>query len=401
MRIMWHSNAPWAPTGYGNQTALVVPRLRDRLGHDVAISASWGLMGSTLEWEGIPVYPQGFHPYGMDIWGGHAKEWKADVMVSLLDAWVLEPQTLGGVPWMPWFPIDMEPPPPPVIEKVRQAAVPVTMSRHANRVVSEAGVANVYVPHCYDPAVLYRDDEARRAARDWMQVTDDQYVIGMVAANKGGYPSRKAIPVVVEAFARIAADHPQAILYVHTHLGTEMQGVDIVALCRQMGVLDRLRAPDQYRNHAGLITQDFMRSIYNALDVMANPSMGVGFGIPILEAQACGTPVITGSWTAMDELTWAGWKLDRDTESEGFQNPLGSWMRQPHVSAVEAAMRQAMAFGDVPSLRLEAANGAVPYQADHVVDTYWRPALDLLGQVTQQATQPSDTIVSRLSAVAS
>jgi hypothetical protein len=36
--ILLHSNAPWAASGYGQQTKLFAPRLRD-LGHHVAISA--------------------------------------------------------------------------------------------------------------------------------------------------------------------------------------------------------------------------------------------------------------------------------------------------------------------------------------------------------------------------
>jgi len=403
MRIMWHSNAPWAPTGYGGQTALVVPRLRDRLGHDVAISASWGLMGGVLNWDGVPVYPQGFHPYGMDIWGGHAAEFQADVMISLLDAWVLEPERLPeACSWVPWFPIDMIPTPPPVIEKVKRAALPVTMSRFGYEQLAGEGIQSVYVPHCYDPKRLGRDPDARKAARDWFGVDDDAMVYGIVAANKGGYPSRKAIPESIAAFAQIAKRHPDAWLYCHTHLGAEMNGVNIVQCCSDYGVLDRLRAPDQYRNHSGLLGADFMRGVFNGIDVLVNPSMGEGFGVPILEAQACGTPVITGGWTAMSELTWAGWKLDLETEAQPFHNPLGSWMFTPNVGAIADAMESAYNVARDETLKQEAVAGATPYQADHVIETYWKPALALLGQIRAQQTgdAPTETIVSSLDKVA-
>ena len=62
MKILWHSNAPWAQTGYGQQTALFAPRLR-ALGHELALSSVWGLGGAGLEWEGMHVYPQD------DRWG--------------------------------------------------------------------------------------------------------------------------------------------------------------------------------------------------------------------------------------------------------------------------------------------------------------------------------------------
>src|ERR1043165_2366537 len=308
MRIMWHSNAPWAPTGYGGQTALGAPPLA-QLGHDVAVSASWGLMGGVLNWEGVQVYPQGFHPYGMDIWGGHAQDFQADVMISLLDAWVLEPERLPeGCAWVPWFPVDMSPTPKPVLEKVQRAALPLTMSRFAYEQCAAEGLSTFYVPHCYDPKRLYRDDDSRSAAREWFGATDENFVVGIVAANKGGYPSRKSIPSMIAAFAQLASKEPGALLYVHSHLGTEMGGVDIVACCEDFGVVDRRRAVDQYRNHSGLLGHDFMRGVFNGIDVLCNVSMGEGFGIPILEAQACGTPVIVGGGARMDQLCWTGWK---------------------------------------------------------------------------------------------
>ena len=40
--------------------------------------------------------------------------------------------------------------------------------------------------------------------------------------------------------------------------------------------------------------------------------MGEGFGVPIIEAQACGTPVITGDWTAMSEITRTGLAIPKE-----------------------------------------------------------------------------------------
>ena len=43
LRILWYSNAPFAPTGYGTQTAQVVQRLTKN--HEVAIHAMYGIEG--------------------------------------------------------------------------------------------------------------------------------------------------------------------------------------------------------------------------------------------------------------------------------------------------------------------------------------------------------------------
>jgi len=42
--------------------------------------------------------------------------------------------------------------------------------------------------------------------------------------------------------------------------------------------------------------------LYNAADVFLSPSKGEGFGIPIIEAQACGAPVVVTDFTSMPEL---------------------------------------------------------------------------------------------------
>ena len=54
--IMWHSCAPWSASGYGTQTAIWTQKLRD-MGHEVVISAFWGLAGAATTWNGITILP--------------------------------------------------------------------------------------------------------------------------------------------------------------------------------------------------------------------------------------------------------------------------------------------------------------------------------------------------------
>jgi hypothetical protein len=53
--LLWHSNAGWSPTGYGQQTGLFAPKLNEH--YDVGISAFYGLEGARLNWNGIITYP--------------------------------------------------------------------------------------------------------------------------------------------------------------------------------------------------------------------------------------------------------------------------------------------------------------------------------------------------------
>src|SRR5574337_1314315 len=56
MKILWSSVAPWIGTGYGQQTRLFTPRIRD-LGHHVALSAYAGIEGTISSWNDMTVYP--------------------------------------------------------------------------------------------------------------------------------------------------------------------------------------------------------------------------------------------------------------------------------------------------------------------------------------------------------
>jgi glycosyltransferase involved in cell wall biosynthesis len=89
-------------------------------------------------------------------------------------------------------------------------------------------------------------------------------------------------------------------------------GVNLLALANICGIPDEaLATSDQVKLHLG-IPAEKMALLYNGFDVLASPSYGEGFGVPILEAQACGVPVIVTDWTAMTELMGAGWLVDGD-----------------------------------------------------------------------------------------
>ena len=52
----------------------------------------------------------------------------------------------------------------------------------------------------------------------------------------------------------------------------------------------------------GYVPDEDMPALYSAADLFAFPTLYEGFGIPVLEAQACGTPVLTSNGSAMPEV---------------------------------------------------------------------------------------------------
>ena len=390
MRILWHSNAPWTATGYGVQTRVFAPRIRD-LGHDVAISAFYGLEGASIQWDGMTVYPRAFHPYGMDVIAPHATDHKADVVITLVDAWVIDHTKIegSGAKWAPWYPVDHDPIPQRVADAVKHAWQPLTYSHHGTEASVTAGLSPVYVPHGIETDVYTPTPQAE--ARKRLGLPAGAFIIGIVAANKG-LPSRKALPTQFEAFARFHERHPDALLYVHTHLGPEMDGIDVSATMRAVGIPeDAVRVCDQYRNVMGY-SDRVMASLYSALDVLSSPTMGEGFGVPIIEAQACGTPVIIGGWTAMPELLGAGWTV---TDAERMLTPMGAYQYMPSVAGVLDAYESAYKAPGDNALREQARAFAMRYDADEVTATYWAPALAAMAdRLKAPATLPPVEVTS-------
>lgn len=390
-KILWHSNAPWVATGYGVQTKLFAPRIAD-LGYEVAISALYGLEGAVQSWHNIPVFPKLFHPYGQDAAVSHAKAWGADLIVTLIDAWVLNgPQLEETAPWAPWFPIDSDPLPAAVRRQVEHAAHPIVFSKHAVASCEAAGIRAHYVPHGYDSATLTPGD--RDQARERLGMPKDAFIVGIVAANKG-VPSRKCWPQQLEAFARLRQRHSDAMLYLHTHTGPEIQGVNIPELVEHLGIpKSAVIQCDQLRNFVGGFQDDYMADVYRSIDVLSNVSMGEGFGVPILEAQACGTPVIVGDWTAMSELCFAGWKVPIE-EADRCWLQVAAFQYLPRVAAVHEAMEAA--YAALPSSRLSrrAVDGAAPYAADQVAEQYWRPVLDRILSDQEPAPPPAPEVIT-------
>jgi hypothetical protein len=198
LRISFLSNAPWASTGYGQQLKLVVPRLQTA-GHQLAIQAFYGHAGSPIDWNGIAVYGVASHPFGLDVMAAHAKNFKADILLSNMDAWVIEPSLMFEQNWVAWFPVDSEPCPPAVIDKVRQAFHRIVWTQLGAREMDKVGLDYDIIPYGVDLDMFKPIDRAD--ARKQSGLPKDKFIVGMVAMNKG-YPPRKAFYENITAFKK-------------------------------------------------------------------------------------------------------------------------------------------------------------------------------------------------------
>jgi glycosyltransferase involved in cell wall biosynthesis len=379
MRILLSSNAPWCRTGYGVQAASLLPRLGalECVGgpENIALFAWYGVQGGLTQWGPHMVYPGHAHPYGVDVIGHHARHFGADVVITLIDVWTQEGVTEKVAParWLPWFPVDTKPVSPRVLEALQGAALPLVYSHFGERMLREAGVDCAYVPHGIEPEVYKVLPEEDVALFRTALFGDAPHVTLMVAANKGF--DRKAFQVNLRAWAAFAREEPGALLYIHTDPTSQAQGVDLRALTAALGIAERVRFPDRYSYYLGY-PAEYMALLYNAADVLLAASMSEGFGIPLIEAQACGTPVVVTDFASMPELVH--WGVAVPPADRFWVSGLESWWAWPDWRGVRDAL------GDVgrekaraDATQLNAASTAVHTQFgwDGVAERWWRLAL--------------------------
>lgn len=392
LRILFASDAPWSTSGYAVETALTTPRLT-LLGHEVALMCTFGLQGATRTWtsdvlgtDGKPitlkVYPGGADAFGNDVIGHAAQDWKADIVITLKDSFVFRPDAFQGLRWCGMVPVDHEPIPPPATQVVHAMYRPIAYAPNGFRELRKAGFDPLFCPHGYDPKVYYPVEKAD--ARKFLGLPDDLFFVGTVAVNRGGIPSRKAWPQNLEAFALFAKDKPEARYFLHTDLAADgfENGVNLGPLVNQLGIGDKVFYCDQTIYRRGGFPLEYMRAYYNAIDVLNAVSLGEGFGIPALEAQACGCPVILSNFAAHRDLCFGGWHV---SDGLKFYDAQATWTFIPQPEAVAAALNQAHAAAhDRPAFakdaRAKAIAGARDYQIDRVVQEHWKPALEELEQ---------------------
>lgn len=376
--LLIHSNAPWTPVGYGQQTGIFAPRLNKT--YEVGVSSFYGLEGARLNWHDMVVYPGIGGDFGNASLMSNAEahfggDPRGGTVLTLMDVWVLDPAIVRQLNVACWVPVDHEPAPPRVLEFfAHSGAVPIAMSRFGEKMLT--GFDPLYVPHGIDTSI-YRPI-SKEEARGYTKFPEDKFVVGMVAANKGN-PSRKCFAEALLAFKHFRASHPDAILYLHTEMSGRFDGVNLPQLLQAVEMPDdSVFFPDQDRLLLNPFGHSAMANVYNSLDVLLSPSAGEGFGIPVLEAAACGVPSIVTDFSAQAEVCGAGWKVKYSPQWTGQ----GSWQAHPDVQDILDALKSAHRADERTREQMahQARQHAEQYDADLVTSRYFLPALEKVAE---------------------
>jgi len=382
---LW-TNSYNAPTGYGQQATHLLDNLK-RSGLDVQMLSNYGLEGvpTTVQtaYGKVPHFPRGIDLYSNDAAPiDHANliakdPDKPNLFISLYDVWVMQAKGYDKFPIASWVPLDHVTMPPKVEQWLRKPNVtPIAMAPHGVRQMTAKGIECEYVPHAIDTKV-YKPTFVigKHAINDYLGIKEDDFLIGVVAANKAsGLIHRKAFGELLMAFSIFSKQQPDALLYLHTDAYGMAGGWNLIQVLQSLGIpKDKVLLPNPQDYRFGMAKKD-LAAIYTRMDVLLAPSYGEGFGVPTLEAQACGTRVIGSNWAATPDLiSEDSWLTDGQPSWDAGQD---AWWQTPNIPSLVNALKESYYAKRGPSQ--VAIDFAKDFDIETVWDKHWVPVLKKL-----------------------
>lgn len=303
-KMLWISDAG-VDTGFGRVTHNILGWL----------GAQWDRACIGVNYKGDPhPYPYPIYPaiIGGDMWGfGRleevVKKERPDIVLIQSDAWIVEtfvkdaaPDVENCPPIVGFMPVDGRGVKRSTAEGLSGLALGIFYTRFGEEQAIEAGFTarstNIGLGvrrELYKPM-----DRSAARRRVFPNLPADAFVFGNVNRNQ----PRKRLDLTVACFAewlkRSGADNA----YLYLHCLREDCGWDIEEVGHYYGIDDQLILTNA-KTHEDLLPESLMPLVYSACDVLLSSTLGEGWGLPTLEAMACGTPQIVPDYAALAE--WA------------------------------------------------------------------------------------------------
>ena len=155
----------------------------------------------------------------------------------------------------------------------------------------------------------------------------------------GGLSPHKNLLRLVEAFARVPMDHVRLVLtgdvqdVFHTHVP------EIRAAIARLGI-------EGHVTWTGFVPDEDLAYLYNQAYALIQPSLLEGFGLPAVEAMACGTPVISSRAGSLPEVVGQAGAFFDPTDVESIANAICEILANPAQRATlsKLALERSLLF---------------------------------------------------------
>jgi len=135
----------------------------------------------------------------------------------------------------------------------------------------------------------YYKQRGKEILKRYNIATDDKVILYV-----GSEQKRQNLPFLIESFYQLKKKLPKVKLLKVGSSQSKGRG-ELAKLIKNLGL-------EKEVIFTGFVDEKELPKIYNAADLFVYPCLYAGFGIPPLEAMACGTPIITSNLTSLPEV---------------------------------------------------------------------------------------------------
>jgi len=163
----------------------------------------------------------------------------------------------------------------------------------------------------------------------------EQYILHVGTADV-----RKNIPCLIEAFSILATDFPYLKLVLVGSQGWKnKEEIRIQQAIQTYNLTDRVL-------RLGYVFDKELVYLYNGAALFAFPSLYEGFGIPVLEAMSCGTPVVTSNVSSLPEVSGDAAVLINPESADDLASAMRTILNQPtyRQTLIERGIERARQF---------------------------------------------------------
>jgi glycosyltransferase involved in cell wall biosynthesis len=185
----------------------------------------------------------------------------------------------------------------------------------------------------FDPVLFQpvRDPERLRAVREKYKLPE-RFILWC-----GQIESRKNVARLLRAFARIKDELPHQLVLAGEQRWSTRSELQVM---QELHLEDRVLFP-------GWIDHGDLPAVYSLAELFAFPSLYEGFGIPLIEAMACGCPIVTANTCAPPEVLDGSGCLVDPLDVEAIAAGMKKVLLDPELRArmIARGMERSKAFG--------------------------------------------------------
>jgi len=353
IKLGWMSDSPCTNTGFASVSRDLLNRLNDMpyydckmLGHNhtgqVLAKGTKFADGSGMNFE---LHPGGMQPFAQDVMSWWIKNNKLDVFGVLLDtfmvygqdAWFLRQDT-SPARTIFYYPSDGEARLPVNCENIlRKVDMPVAMSKFGQKQAWKVHkIKTEYIPHAVDRKLYFPLEAEKRLELKKEWGLKNKFVVGTVARNQ----PRKMLDRTFKSFKVFAEGKDDAVLFMHTDPDDIAKVFDTRELIQRYNLQNKVMFSGmRYFNG---FTYKKMNDVFNLMDAHFLTTTGEGFGIPTIEASACGVPNVATDITTTQELLVENGKCGLPVKMLGgeYDTVTGNWNVERGVMDIEDGAKQ-------------------------------------------------------------